>query len=251
MPVAVYKPVSKTPLECVLAYRIIHTIPPEVPVSYAGRLDPMAEGVLLLLVGDENKQRRSFEHLNKSYEVTCVFGISTDSGDGMGIPQHALIPAINSSQMQAHLSKYVGKFDQRYHPYSSRLVDGKPLFYWAKQGLIHTIKIPTHQVNISNIELISESEIKQEDMIHNITHRVSEVSGDFRQQEIISAWSKLALSVQILPTFTLRVNCEQGGTYIRVLVEDIAHDLHQHAFTYRLVRNQVGNWNLDNCLRLW
>lgn len=251
MPVAVYKPVSKTPLECVLAYRIIHTIPPEVPVSYAGRLDPMAEGVLLLLVGDENKQRRSVEHLNKSYEVTCVFGISTDSGDGMGIPLLSSKLEINSARLNSCLNKYVGTYDQRYHPYSSRIIEGKPLFYWAKQGLLHTIKIPTHRVSVSDIKLILESKIRLKDLIADIVHRVSEVSGDFRQQEIISAWSKLALSVQILPTFTLRVDCEQGGTYIRVLIEDIAHDMHQHAFTYRLVRTQVGDWNLDNCLRLW
>lgn len=251
MPVAVYKPVSKTPLECVLAYRIIHTIPPEVPVSYAGRLDPMAEGVLLLLVGEENKQRRSFEHLNKSYEVSSVFGISTDSGDGMGIPLLTSKLEIDSTLLISCLSKYIGTCDQRYHPYSSKIADGKPLFYWAKQGLIHTITIPTHRVNISNIELISESEIKLEDVIHNIAHRVSEVSGNFRQQEIIASWSQLDRKEKLLPMFILRVDCHQGGTYIRVLIEDIAHDLHLQAFTYRLVRTQVGDWNLDNCLRLW
>lgn len=251
MPVAVYKPVSKTPLECVLAYRIIHTIPPEVPVSYAGRLDPMAEGVLLLLVGDENKQRRSFEHLHKYYEVTCVFGISTDSGDGMGIPYLSSKSEINMALLRKHLSRYVGIFDQRYHPYSSRLVDGKPLFYWAIQGLIHTIKIPTHRVSISDIQIVSESEIKLKDMILDITRRVSEVSGDFRQLEIIKLWSQLDLKEQQLPAFTLRVDCQQGGTYIRVLIEDIARDLHQHAFTYRLIRTQVGDWNLNSCLRLW
>ena len=251
MPVAVYKPTSKTPLECVLVYRNKHNISLEVPVSYAGRLDPMAEGVLLLLVGDENKDRRTFEHQNKSYEVTCVFGISTDSGDGMGIPSLAMKPEITRSQFSTQLSKYIGTFDQRYHPYSSRIIDGKPLFYWAIQGLIHTIKIPTHRVSISDIQIVSESEIKLKDMILDITRRVSEVSGDFRQLEIIKLWSQLDLKEQQLPAFTLRVDCQQGGTYIRVLIEDIARDLHQHAFTYRLIRTQVGDWNLNSCLRLW
>ena len=88
-------------------------------------------------------------------------------------------------------------------------------------------------------------------MILDITRRVSEVSGDFRQLEIIKLWSQLDLKEQQLPAFTLRVDCQQGGTYIRVLIEDIARDLHQHAFTYRLIRTQVGDWNLNSCLRLW
>ncbi len=251
MPVAVYKPLSKTPYECVLAYRVKHNIPQHISISYAGRLDPMAEGVLLLLVGDENTQRRSFEHLSKSYEVTCLFGMSTDSGDVMGIPLIASQLSITSQQLTNHLSKYVGEFDQRYHVYSSRLVNGKPLFYWAKKGLIHTITIPTHRVNISDISLISESVIKLDDLIQAITRRVTEVSGDFRQQAIITAWSKFGQTKHTFPTFTLKVDCQRGGTYIRVLIEDIAHDLHKEAFTYRLIRTQVGDWNLESCVRLW
>ncbi|MEI6326562.1 MAG: hypothetical protein WCO78_00395 [Candidatus Roizmanbacteria bacterium] len=251
MPVAVYKPASKTPYECVLLYRNKYNIPPEAPVSYAGRLDPMAEGVLLLLVGDENKDRRTFEHLNKRYEVACVFGISTDSGDGMGIPSFAMKPEITRPQLSTHLSKYIGTFEQRYHPYSSRIIDGKPLFYWSKQELIHTIKIPTHRVCVSDIKIVSKSVIKLKDIILDITRRVSEVSGDFRQHNIISAWESQYHVDRLFPLFTLKIDCEKGGTYVRVLIEDLAHDMDQIAFTYHLVRTRVGDWEKDDCLRLW
>src|SRR5690348_16589190 len=54
-------------------------------IGYAGRLDPMAEGLLLLLVGDENKQRVSYEKLAKVYSVELLFGFATDSHDILGL----------------------------------------------------------------------------------------------------------------------------------------------------------------------
>ena len=45
----------------------------------------MAEGVLLLLVGDENKKRKEYEKLSKEYESGIVLGITTDSFDALGI----------------------------------------------------------------------------------------------------------------------------------------------------------------------
>ena len=82
--VPVYKPVGKRPLECVELYKARNLDDAHITVSYAGRLDPMAEGVLLLLVGDANARRREYEHLQKEYEVTVLVGVSTDTGDLMG-----------------------------------------------------------------------------------------------------------------------------------------------------------------------
>ncbi len=251
MPLAVYKPPSKTPLECVRVYRERFNISSDIPVSYAGRLDPMAEGVLLLLVGDENKQRRSYEHQSKHYEVSCVFGISTDTGDGMGIPKVTAPATVDRSQLVGILNTYIGTYEQRYPTYSSRRVDGKPLFYWARHGGLKESKIPTHTVRVSDISLISLSTIKIEEMIANISNRISHVSGDFRQAEIQESWAMIDDLSQMYPMATISVACDQGGTYMRVLAEDLAHDIGQTAFAYHIVRTQVGDWNIDDCTRLW
>lgn len=51
-----YKPVSITPLELIEKFRLDNPLYKDSKLGYAGRLDPMAEGLLLILVGDENKK---------------------------------------------------------------------------------------------------------------------------------------------------------------------------------------------------
>jgi tRNA pseudouridine55 synthase len=53
-------------------------------LSYAGRLDPMAEGVLLCLVGSANARREAYLDLNKEYILDVLFGFSTDTYDILG-----------------------------------------------------------------------------------------------------------------------------------------------------------------------
>jgi len=52
--------------------------------AYAGRLDPMAHGVLVLLVGEENKKREKYEKFVKEYLFQCIFGVATDTYDILG-----------------------------------------------------------------------------------------------------------------------------------------------------------------------
>src|SRR5579871_234239 len=79
-----YKPIGKTPLEVIREFQIQNPEYQNVKLGYAGRLDPMAEGVLLVLVGEENKKRKEYERLKKEYEFTVLFGIETDSYDALG-----------------------------------------------------------------------------------------------------------------------------------------------------------------------
>ena len=83
--VVVYKPQGWTPLAAVEEFKKSNPSYSDEKISYAGRLDPMAEGPLLLLVGNENKKRKEYEQLKKSYEAEIVLGISTDSFDALGI----------------------------------------------------------------------------------------------------------------------------------------------------------------------
>ena len=51
----------------------------ESKITYAGRLDPMAEGLLILLTDDDVHKKEEFIGLDKIYEVDFVLGVSTDS----------------------------------------------------------------------------------------------------------------------------------------------------------------------------
>jgi len=76
-----YKPVGMTPLQAVEKLREKNTVYNGKKMSYAGRLDPMAEGVLLILVGDENKKMKQYMGFDKEYKAEILFGFSSDSND--------------------------------------------------------------------------------------------------------------------------------------------------------------------------
>src|SRR3989338_1327989 len=82
--VALQKAVGETPLSCAEAYRARHPELIGVPLSYAGRLDPLASGALLVLIGDECKQQKKYHGLDKEYVIEVVIGIGSDTGDVMG-----------------------------------------------------------------------------------------------------------------------------------------------------------------------
>lgn len=250
MPIAVYKPRGKTPLECVLQYKK-HCRTEQV-ISYAGRLDPLAEGVLLLLVDGENGKRRDFEHLSKVYEVEGVFGLQTDSGDLMGMPTIAQTSHTDFKlcDIDRVAHRYIGTYPQRYHPYSSARVRGKPLFYWAREGKLGDIVVPTHEITIDSVQVCNLQNTSSQQLVDACQAIVPYVHGEFRQKEIVAAWLEMSRSLHFQQC-TLKVSCARGGAYMRVLIEDIAAELGTFGFASSIKRTSVGPWNYESCLQLW
>jgi tRNA pseudouridine55 synthase len=252
--IPVYKPVGKTPLECVEEYKSKHLIDSTTKVSYAGRLDPMAEGVLLLLVGDANKKRREYEHLSKEYEVKVLVGFATDTGDLMGklIMNDDQLQITNvKKQLRVVISSFTGSVEQKYPIYSSAKVQGKPLYWWARQGRLNEIVIPNHKVNIESTELLSEDDsMSSEVLLKYIFESVKCVQGDFRQDEIIAKWQeslKANDNSTNHPIFTLRITCG-SGTYMRQLVADIGEKLNIPLVAFKIKRIKVGKYRLADCV---
>ena len=117
--VSIYKKIGETPLEALERFRATRSDLKDVPMTYAGRLDPLAEGELLILIGDECKKKQDYLGLDKEYEVEIIFGISTDTHDALGLVTEV---NVNSRGLTStiDLSKYVGKFSQEYPAYSSK-----------------------------------------------------------------------------------------------------------------------------------
>ena len=82
----VHKEWGETPLVCLERLRATEGIDANVPMTYAGRLDPAAEGELIILVGEECKNKDAYSGLSKTYVAEILFGVSTDTYDLLGIP---------------------------------------------------------------------------------------------------------------------------------------------------------------------
>jgi tRNA pseudouridine55 synthase len=79
------KYVGETPLACMERFRAEHPEYEGVKMTYAGRLDPIASGVLLVLTGGRVHEKESYLGLPKTYECTALLGVATDTYDVLGM----------------------------------------------------------------------------------------------------------------------------------------------------------------------
>ena len=282
--VTLYKNEGETPLECLNRFRIEQPEYKDAVLSYVGRLDPMAEGILLVLVGEENKNREKYLGLDKVYEVDVLFGVATDTGDVLGKlvqpqdcdarhPSKSLVCHPGASQPGIHvldsffagsrpkvrrddtlkirqddtliLNSFVGPFTQKYPHYSSKPVNGKPLFQWAREGRLSEIEIPEKTSEIYDIKLLKEYSLSGKEILKQVEERIIKVKGDFRQQEIIDSWQE-NLSDKNQENFsliTIEVSCS-SGTYMRTLSEEIGKKLGVPAIAWKIKRLKVANYGL-------
>ncbi|MEY2664461.1 MAG: tRNA pseudouridine synthase tRNA pseudouridine55 synthase [Candidatus Parcubacteria bacterium] len=272
-PVIVFqKKLGETPLAALERARIEYGIAVDVPMTYAGRLDPMAEGVLLLLVGEECKKKGEYLGLDKEYEVEIVFGISTDTYDMLGLAEAPdgrngsyMHTAKIEQLMAVDFQKYVGKFSQPYPAFSSKTVGGVQLHTLARAGeLPDENEMPSKDVEIYSIEVVDEKTknmdgvkgvaqgISAEKLRERIMSGIELVKGDFRQEEIIKQWDSVFRTVEFggsqfkCPNFRIvriRVKCS-SGTYMRSLAERIGRELGVGGFALSIKRLSVGSFRL-------
>ncbi len=261
----VYKKCGQTPLDCINDLKNVNPGLLHLPLTYAGRLDPLAEGVLILLIGDECLKKDEYLKLTKEYEATILFGFETDTYDLMGIvnassicqflgprmredeePDHKNWHMDFASKIQKTLSQFTGRIKQSYPPYSSRTVNGKPLYKWAREGKLNEITIPTHDVNVESIEIINEGFISGENFLNKIMKDISLVKGDFRQNEIIDLWKETLKdkNEEQYKTLTLKISCS-SGVYVRGIAHELGRALGMPAITLNIKRTKVGEYEVN------
>jgi tRNA pseudouridine55 synthase len=234
---------GETPLGCLNRFKKDNPKYENDKMTYAGRLDPLASGLLLVLVGEECKNKDKYLGLDKEYEVDVLFGFSTDTYDVLGLVKDTSSQSI--SDIKNILPTFVGKFSQKYPAFSSKTVGGEPLFALTKSGGISEEEIPTKDVEIKNIELINEKTISKSDLDFFIKDSVALVSGDFRQGEIIESWNKTLNNIkqEQFKIISIKVSCT-SGTYMRSLANEIGIKIGIPALALNIRRNRVGEYIL-------
>lgn len=252
--VNVYKKAGETPLDCINNLKKDNPSLLNLPLTYAGRLDPLAEGVLIILIGDECLKKDEYLALPKEYELTVLFGFATDTYDLMGkvtdIQHYSAEDSseINSNfidQLNEKIKNFTGRISQKYPQYSSRTVNGKPLYQWARSGKINEVEIPSHDVYVGSIEILKTDSITEKELDEKIKENIAKVSGDFRQEEILDLWKNILedKSEEIYTTTTLKVSCG-SGVYVRAIANDLGRSLGIPALAMKIVRTKVGDYNI-------
>jgi tRNA pseudouridine55 synthase len=188
-------------------------------VGHAGTLDPLAEGVLIVLTDEDTKKQNEFMNLKKEYQAKIAFGITTPTYD------LEVLPDVSDKQLGLEeikklltdlLPKYIGEIDQKVPGFSAVKVDGKRLYKQARSGDIDEDKLPVKRVTIYNIKVLDSG---------NESIETKEGIKEF-------------------PVITIKVECS-SGTYIRSLAHDLGNDLGTGALLFTLVRNKIGDFDIS------
>ena len=183
-------------------------------VGLLGILDPLATGVLPIVIGEATKYITYIENNKKIYNVKCKLGVSSKCGDFESEPivysnENSIIHNLQEQTIKDTLATFIGEYMQVPPMFSSTKYKGKPLYTYARQ----------------NIEINREPKKRQ---IYEI--------------KFISLKSDL---------LEFSVVCS-SGTYIRTLIQDISKKWELHSCLYSLHRSKVepfedfDNITLDN-----
>lgn len=180
--------------------------------GHTGTLDPLATGVLPILIGKGTSLSKYLINHDKEYVATIKLGEKTSTGDQEGkiIEKKPVTEKmLDDDNIKQVLKSFLGKQSQIPPMYSAIKVNGKKLYEYARSG--KTVEVKARDIEIFDISLIS-------------------VSKDIK--EII-----------------FKVWCSKG-TYIRSLCEDIAEKLGTVGFMSGLNRIRVGDFRIEQAVRI-
>lgn len=239
--VCVEKAEGETPLQALERYRATRPELRGVPMTYAGRLDPMASGLLLLLLGEECKNRDTYTNLDKEYEFEILFGAATDTGDVLGLlTEYAAIqPGIPFEDIVVE-----GTETLPYPAYSSKTVGGVPLFRYALEGKLRGIRIPVREMTVREVGFIGSRTMTGTVLRTEVVRRIGLLTydefgpapNDFREDKVIASWADFPDGVYTVARYRALVS---SGTYIRSLVDYAGKQLRIPTLAYSIKRTRI------------
>src|SRR3989344_2614104 len=173
--ILLHKKEGETPLEALENFRTKHKAYKNVPMTYAGRLDPLVSGLLLILAGEARLEKEKYSGLSKEYEFDVLFGFATDTFDILGkvtkvVRQNFVIKDLEK-KIKENLKFFTGKFFQKYPLYSSKTIKK------ARRG--ESVEREERVVSVKDLKFIKLRKISAKIFLKNTERRIKKVKGDF------------------------------------------------------------------------
>ncbi len=184
---------------------------PRSKIGHGGTLDPLATGMLPIMIGNATKLSSIFLGGRKVYIAALKLGITTSTLDQEGeVTSQSSVKDVHYQNLSTVLNTFIGKVTQVPPIYSALKYQGKPLYWYARKGLSPPIPIRAREIEIFSLKLL---QVDQEGLV----------------------W--------------IEVICE-SGTYIRTLAQDIGIALGCGATMWQLRRTSVNNVDVENMITL-
>jgi tRNA pseudouridine55 synthase len=203
-------------------------------IGHLGTLDPIATGVLPLVIGRATRLAQFYLQSDKVYEAVIRFGFSTDTYDRAGKPTSPVTtPAIDAAELESRMAQFRGELMQVPPPVSAKKVDGVRAYKLARQQVVFELRpVPVHVYELALLDVTGElarvrAHCSGGTYLRSIAHELGQalgcgahleelrrtVSGDFAlgqartiaQLEMLAAEGRLAealiQAVSLLPAF--------------------------------------------------
>lgn len=210
--ILIYKRLGYTPLQVLSEIRSYLSDGDRSKATFAGRLDPMAEGYIHILWSGDEEEKDKIMNLDKEYEIEVLLGIKTDTDDVLG-----LIEKVNDTESfdKNILEKYIGPFEYNYPKYSSphikQVLKGEDFEYKKQNGYIYDISF-AKSIKLNSVDL--------KDKVFEKLNQCN-MTGDFRLDKIKNNWLEFFDNNENnFEVVTLKVKCK-SGTYMRVLAREL------------------------------
>jgi tRNA pseudouridine55 synthase len=126
-------------------------------IGHLGTLDPLATGVLPLLLNRATRLAQYFTRNDKVYEGVVRFGWSTDTYDADGSPTSPVThPMLSGADIERALECFRGTFEQKPPAISAKKVQGRPAYQAARRNL--TVELPPVRVTVYELKILSAEE---------------------------------------------------------------------------------------------
>lgn len=179
-------------------------------VGHTGTLDPIATGILPLLIGKATGISKYLINHDKTYVATLKLGIKTDTADSEGkVIEEKAIPELSNENVIKVLNSMIGKQTQIPPMYSAIKVNGKKLYEYAREG--KTVEAKERNIEIYNMKLLKLN---------------------IAEAEIV-----------------FEISCSKG-TYIRTVCEEIAKRLNTVGYMKELRRIKVGEFDIKDTVSI-
>ena len=104
-------------------------------VGHAGTLDPMATGVLVILIGKATKLSQDLSAKEKEYNATLTLGARSDTGDAWGkLEASGKMAQFSEDRINAIFQKFIGEIEQVPPNYSAKKINGVKMYHLARNG---------------------------------------------------------------------------------------------------------------------
>jgi tRNA pseudouridine55 synthase len=179
----------------------------EKSIGHLGTLDPMATGVLPMLIGKYTRLAQYFSSAEKSYTGAIRFGFSTDTYDAEGVAAgpdvwSELAPALTLEKVRVAAARFDGEMQQMPPPYSAKKIAGTPAYKLAREGRPVELKAANVRIDCFTITRLEGAEA----------------------------------------AFEMSIS---AGGYVRSVAHELGHDLGCSAHLSRLRRTRAGAFSID------